>query len=690
MSTRAVSSAPTGACLKIGLVGGGKMARHHARSIDRARGATLVAIADPNAVARNEVISLFPDVEAYSSLAELLESGVADVVHICTPPGSHVALARQALQGGCHIYVEKPFAPTTDEAAELLGLAEQRGLRVCAGHQLLFERPCRIATELLPAVGRVTHVESFFSFRTVRRAPGGRVPLRSDLQLLDILPHPVYLLLHFLELARPGESTRMTSLEIGDAGTIHALVRRGTLTANLTVSLEARPIESFVRISGSNGSLYADFVRGTVQRLIGPGFSGIDKILAPYRTSLQQVLGTTSAVFARVMKRQKSYPGLVEVFEAFYTAVTDGTPSPTSPESIVGTVQVWEEIADHLEQAEHEQRASLVSFEPHAGSLVVTGGTGFLGREVCKAAQAAGMKVTVLARREPAAWERIPGVEYLSVDLASPIPAGVIPDADALIHTAAETAGSWDEHQSNSIDATRNVLEAAAAAGITDVIHLSSVAVLAAPFGRAIRDDESLKADSKSYGPYIWGKLESEQVARATAETLGLRLRVVRPGPIVDFAEFEPPGRLGKRLGGLFVAVGRPGQELAVVDVRFAAEMLVWMAANPEAVPAAINLLNPDPPTKRQLIRRLRDSNPGLRIVWLPGFVLTPLSLMAVAAQKVLRPRRPAINVARVFAVQPYDTAGIKTLAAKRELSIDRPAAPSVDSPRLETHNIAT
>lgn len=654
------------------------MARHHARSIDRADGARLVGMADPDPDARAEIVAMFPGIATLGSLAELLEAVEPDIVHICTPPASHVALARQALQAGCHIYVEKPFAPTTDEAAELLALAQRSDLKVCAGHQLLFERPCRIATELMPSIGRVTHIESFFSFRTVRRAPGGRVPLRADLQLLDILPHPVYLLLHFLELARPGESTRMTSLEVGEAGTVHALVKRGTLTANLTVSLQARPIESFVRISGSNGSIYADFVRGTIQRLIGPGFSGIDKVLAPYRTAMQQLFGTTSAVFSRVMKRQKSYPGLVEVFEAFYSAVAGGTISPTSPESIVGTVQVWEEIAEHLRD-EAQKLETPVLPGSHAGSLIVTGGTGFLGKEVCKAALGQGLRVTALARREPAAWERIPGVEYLSVDLASPIPGGVFPEADALIHTAAETAGSWEEHQRNSIDATRNVLEAAAAAGITDVVHLSSVAVLAAPFGRAIRDDEPLKSDPRSYGPYIWGKLESEEVARSTAEQLGLRLRVVRPGPIVDFAEFEPPGRLGKRLGGLFVAVGRPGQELAVVDVGFAGEMLVWMARNMESVPPAINLLNPEPPTKRQLLGRLVEGNPGLRTIWLPGFVLVPLSLMAVAAQKILRPRRPAINVARVFAVQPYDTSAISELAARQQsLPVGRPEVVTV------------
>ena len=191
------------------------------------------------------------------------------------------------------------------------------------------------------------------------------------------------------------------------------------------------------------------------------------------------------------------------------------------------------------------------------------------------------------------------------------------------------------------------------------MIHLSSVAVLEAPFRRPIGDNEKLKSNPRSYGPYVWGKLESEKLAQKLASDLDLDLRIVRPGPIVDFDDFDPPGRLGKRLGGVFVAIGPGRQRLGVVDVNFAARMLVWMATHPDETPAALNLLNPTSPTKRDLIGRLRHRNPGLRVVWLPRPVLHVLSWTAIAAQKILRPSRTAVNVAKVFSVQPYDTSAI-------------------------------
>ncbi|HXI19812.1 MAG TPA: Gfo/Idh/MocA family oxidoreductase, partial [Gemmatimonadales bacterium] len=313
-----MNAAPQSESLRIALVGAGKMARQHARAIAAPTlHARLAAVADASASALEGIRPLAPEARLVGSLTEALATGPVDVVHICTPPDTHEALATEALEAGCHVYVEKPIAPSEAATRHLLDLAAARRLQLCPGHQLLFEPPAREIRRLLPAVGRVIHVESYFSFRTVRRTPDGKAPLRADLQLLDILPHPVYLLLDLLERAAPGDS-RLVALELGRSGSLHALVRRGEVTGALVVSVEARPVESYLRVTGTNGALLGDFVRGTVERLIVPGTSGIDKVLAPYRTAAQLLSGTTGALARRALGRQRSYPGLVEIFDSFY------------------------------------------------------------------------------------------------------------------------------------------------------------------------------------------------------------------------------------------------------------------------------------------------------------------------------------------------------------------------------------
>jgi predicted dehydrogenase/nucleoside-diphosphate-sugar epimerase len=651
--------------LRVAIVGSGKMAANHARAVASCTiPARVVAVADPSEVALAAMRHVAPDAKQFRSLTELLAAGGVDVVHICTPPASHVPLAIEALEAGRHIYVEKPFAESSKDAERILEIAKDRGLKVAAGHQLLHEKPTRVAAELLPSLGRISHIESYFSFRPVRRVPGGRVPLASDLQLLDILPHPVYLLLHFLNLSGSGRP-ELLALNIGEGGTVHALIKQGHLTGTLVVTLEGRPVESYMRVVGTNGALHADYIRGTVQRQIGPGTSGIDKVLSPFRLAEQLVFGTTAALGVRAMNRQRSYPGLVELFDAFYGAVQTGAPSPVTNENILETTRLCEQVAAGLRSAKREHSQTVVRAAIKSGVLV-TGGTGSLGAAVVKELVAAGREVRAVSRREPARWERVVGAEYVAADLSQPLPVSLFQGIDSVIHTAAETAGSWNEHQRNSIDATDRVIRSAAAAGVKRFIHVSSVAVLAKPAGRGLVTDETaLASQSRSYGPYVWGKLESERLAVELGHSLGIGVKIARPGPLVDFVNFEAPGRLGRRIGNVFVAVGMPRDRLSMTEVGFAARVLIWMLDSFDSAPDKLNLLDPNPPTKRDAIQRLRQKNPDLTVAWLPMSLLAPLSWLAVLVQKVARPRKSAMNIAKAFASPKYDTSRMKAVVSQ-------------------------
>jgi nucleoside-diphosphate-sugar epimerase len=176
-----------------------------------------------------------------------------------------------------------------------------------------------------------------------------------------------------------------------------------------------------------------------------------------------------------------------------------------------------------------------------------------------------------------------------------------------------------------------------------------------------------LEADARARGPYVWGKVESERLAVRLAEELGIEVKIVRPGAIIDQSAFDPPGRLGRRIGNFFVAVGSPSDRLGTVERGFAASALAWIVEHFEEAPAAINLLSPELPEKRELVAALRRINPGMRVFWLPRPALAVISRCAVLAQRVLRPGSVPVDVAKVFAVDRFDTAAIRQLAARLE-----------------------
>ena len=109
---------------------------------------------------------------------------------------------------------------------------------------------CASAAELLPALGTISHIESYFSFRRCDgRRTDGR-PLRADLQLLDILPHPVYLLLAMLERAGSGSDRSRCDTRWGRRDhpcAAPARMRRQECSRSRS---KGRPVESYLRVVG--------------------------------------------------------------------------------------------------------------------------------------------------------------------------------------------------------------------------------------------------------------------------------------------------------------------------------------------------------------------------------------------------------------------------------------------------------
>jgi predicted dehydrogenase/nucleoside-diphosphate-sugar epimerase len=681
--------------LKVAILGGGRMAQKHATAIRLRAGAKLVAVGDPYISAEQIRERFGADVAAFADPHELLREVKPDIVHVVTPPHTHFELARACLLNGANVYVEKPFALNSAEAREILDLAEERGLRACAAHQVLFQRAGQQYQTYLPMIGELIHVESYFSFKPVRRRPDGGAPLSAVDQLIDILPHPVYLMLSALE--RSSEAPpELTAFDVAPEGEVRAVFRSGETFATLIVTLRGRPVESYLRVVGTNGSVTADFILGDIVKSLGPGASAPAVVIKPFSASTQKFWGSVAGLWRLLFSRQKSYPGLGELLELFYESVRKRTAPPISRSTIMNTVRICEQISERLialdraadaaaAEALAERNRQLPPPDTSRGVVFVTGGSGFLGRTVLQELRDRGWPVRACVRRIPSPRQQVPGIEYVEADLGKELPPGLLDGVSTVAHLAAETAGDKAAHERNTIVATRNLLAAMRTAGVKRLVNISSIAVLRPGSGTALREDSPVDRGNLSRGPYVWAKAEAEAIALEASREGGPEVRTLRLGPLVDFQNYTPPGRLGRDVARLFVAMGSPSKTLSVCDVHTAAAVIRHYVESFDSAPACVNLVEVPPTTRGDLAQRLRQTRPELKFLWLPFPVLKMLSLLATFLQKLLRPKHAPLDLYAAFKSENYDsTIAQQVIAAAR--SAPGTAAPQAQLlPHLQT-----
>ena len=153
--------------LKIAIIGCGKIADQHVFAARRIVGCEVVALCDRELLMARQLGERFGIAACFADAAEMLRAAKPDVVHITTPPQGHFSLARQCFEAGSHVYLEKPFTVTAPEAEGLLRLAESRGLKLTAGHNLQFTLEMLEMRRLVESGflgGKPVHLESHFSY----------------------------------------------------------------------------------------------------------------------------------------------------------------------------------------------------------------------------------------------------------------------------------------------------------------------------------------------------------------------------------------------------------------------------------------------------------------------------------------------------------------------------------------------
>jgi dihydroflavonol-4-reductase len=242
-------------------------------------------------------------------------------------------------------------------------------------------------------------------------------------------------------------------------------------------------------------------------------------------------------------------------------------------------------------------------------NILVTGAAGFTGLALARSLARRGHRVRGLVRsRERAQYLEQEGVEIVAGDVRD---RAIVQEAllgiDRVYHLAAvfRRAGVPDsEYRSVHVDATRQLVECSAAAGVSRFVHCSTVGVHGNVEGHAPA------AEDAPFHPgdiYQVTKLEGEQIALRTAERVGLPLTVVRPGPIYG------PGdrRLLKLIGGVarkrFVLLGDGSPHFQMVYVDDLTEGFRLAGETPAAVGRTYIVTGGEAPTLNELVQEIAE-----------------------------------------------------------------------------------
>lgn len=253
------------------VIGVGYLGKFHAQKYAALPNAELVAVADASAETAAAVAEQC-GCRAVTDYRELL--GQVDAVSIAVPTTLHFPVARDFLEHGTHVLVEKPITSTVEEAAALNRLARERGVILQVGH---LERFNAALMDLADRRGEPLFIESH------RLAPFK--PRATDVNVvLDLMIHDIDIILDMVRspvksLAASGARVLSDAIDIANA----RIEFESGCVANVTSSRVSLKTERKMRIFQKNAYVSVDFQnRGLSVHRLGDKemFPGIPEVIS--------------------------------------------------------------------------------------------------------------------------------------------------------------------------------------------------------------------------------------------------------------------------------------------------------------------------------------------------------------------------------------------------------------------------
>jgi predicted dehydrogenase/nucleoside-diphosphate-sugar epimerase len=664
---------------RVGVVGAGYVSNHHLRALRDLEFVDVVGLCDIDESRARETAARHGVPAVYRSLEEMA-AAVPEVIHVLTPPDSHCSLTLEALDMGCHVFIEKPMAETVAQCDQMIERARQKGLVLSVNHSARFD-PAVLRAAQLARAGACGDILAVHFIRSSEYPPytGGLLPLhyrQGSYPFRDLGVHGLCLLEMFLgRIERVQAAWRGTGrdplLEF-DEWRVDAEAAGGT--GYMFLSWNARPLQNELWIHGTSGVIHVDcFLQACMLKRALPGPKPVGVLWNGAANAVQGLWNVPWNMLRFATGSLKPSPGIYRGVQDFYQALAADRPSPVSPEEGRHLIELLCQVAEPADRDSDRRRAeaAVESLEP--ARTLVTGGNGFLGSALVERLREKSEPVRLLLRRPPPvdspANPSSPGgpVSIVYGSLGQPdVVDRAMRGVDLVYHVGAATKGATGDFKQGTVWGTRNVIESCLRHQVKRLVYVSSLSVLdhaGRRNGTPVTETSPVEPHPEWRGAYTQTKLEAEKMVLDAARARGLPVVIVRPGQIFGpGAERTTPNGVIS-IAGRWIVAGLGSRPLPLVYRDDAVDALLLAAESETAVGRIVNVVDPAAILQNEYLRRCTPSLGVIKVWKVPVFLLLAAGC-AIEALGLLLKRSVPLSRYRIRSLRPLSPFDITTASA--------------------------
>lgn len=660
--------------MKIAIVGCGLNSDYHIRFARDYPDIEIIAVVDRDEKIAADCASRQGIKAHFTSIAALVKFQKPDVLHIITPPKTHFALAKEAINLGCNLLIEKPMVLNRSEAVKLYDLAESKGVKLCTMHNHFFD-PCMMKARKIiasGAAGRIIGVESFYGLNT-RIDAFRKYPRPNVLPWLysmpggvyhDFMPHVLYVAMPFVGKCQDIDVSEKTFGELPQniSDELRITVKGDKGFATLTFSTVAKPFQHFIKYYGTKMMIKVNIdTMTTTCRPVSSLPKAAQKATLNLSEGWQLFKSTVANVYNFGTGKLRPYQGMKTLMHAYYDSIRDGKEPPVSREEAISVIEAMDSIWKQVKNRTLNFDPIIVKddFDKPGKRVLVTGATGLLGKSLVEALSGKGYKVRALARklsRTDSIKEHCSEILFGDVGDMESLEAAC-KDIDIIIHAAADTGGDKDEGERSTVQGTKNVVELCKSLKIKKLIYISSCGVYGPAHykeGSVVTEETELERTPELRGAYSDTKQRAEAIVTEAIESGGLSAVCLRPGTFFGpGSDFYTP-MMGMSAGQkAFFIIGDGEFTLPLISIDNLVDAIIKSVETKAATGGIYNLVDSDSVTKKEYVEALlKKLYPDAKYFYIPyklfyGIVFFQEMLMKVVGRRPFLTRYRTVSSQR-------------------------------------------